>query len=109
MGLDMKIALCSDIHLEFGELPIDNRENADVLILSGDICVATGFLEKSTRAFNLKFFKDCSEKFPNVIYIMGNHEHYGGDFQITKDIIEEELEEFKNIHFLEKSSVDLGG
>ena len=36
----MKIALASDVHLEFGQLEINNTENADVLILSGDICVA---------------------------------------------------------------------
>ena len=36
----MKVALASDIHLEFGQLEIENTENADVLILSGDICVA---------------------------------------------------------------------
>ena len=36
----MKIAVASDIHLEFGDCDIPNTENADVLILSGDICVA---------------------------------------------------------------------
>jgi predicted phosphodiesterase len=36
----MKIAICSDIHLEFGDINLQNTENADVLILGGDICVA---------------------------------------------------------------------
>ena len=36
----MKIALCSDLHLEFGPISLENTENAEVLILSGDILVA---------------------------------------------------------------------
>ena len=36
----MKVALCSDVHLEFGTISLENTEGADVLILSGDICVA---------------------------------------------------------------------
>ena len=36
----MKIAVTSDIHLEFGYWSPVNPENADVLILSGDIMVA---------------------------------------------------------------------
>jgi predicted phosphodiesterase len=39
----MKIALASDIHLEFGPISLENEENAEVLILSGDICVAHKF------------------------------------------------------------------
>ena len=36
----MKIAITSDIHLEFGDWYPVNPENADVLILSGDIMTA---------------------------------------------------------------------
>ena len=38
--MDLKIALGSDLHLEFGTLELHNTEAADVLILSGDILVA---------------------------------------------------------------------
>jgi len=99
----MKISLASDLHLEFGTIFFENKENADVLILSGDICIATNFKKEVT-----KFFKECSQNFPNVIYIMGNHEHYNGDFQLTEKILREELEEFKNIHLLEKETIELG-
>lgn len=99
----MKIALASDLHLEFGPISLENDEKADVLILSGDICVASNFGKKETD-----FFKECSERFPKVVYIMGNHEHYNGDFELTEKILREELEEFKNIHFLEKQTVEIG-
>ena len=35
----MKIGVCSDLHLEFGDLMLKNEDNVDVLILSGDILV----------------------------------------------------------------------
>jgi predicted phosphodiesterase len=33
----MKIAVCSDLHLEFGDLDLANDQDADVLVLGGDI------------------------------------------------------------------------
>ena len=36
----MKIALCSDLHLEFEDINLKNTEGAEVLILSGDIMIA---------------------------------------------------------------------
>ena len=41
----LRIALASDIHLEFGPITLNNDENADVLVLAGDICVAKHFVE----------------------------------------------------------------
>ena len=45
----MKIALASDLHLEFGPILFEN-EGADVLILSGDILVEAdlGFFDART-------------------------------------------------------------
>ena len=110
----MKIALASDVHLEFGQLEIKNTENADVLILSGDICVAKdlndradinilGESHKSNRYH--AFFQKCSEEFKNVIYIAGNHEHYHGDFAISIPRIREKLAYLPNIHFLDKEFI----
>jgi hypothetical protein len=42
----MKIALVSDVHLEFGDLDFENTHNADVLILGGDICVANDIVQR---------------------------------------------------------------
>ena len=41
----MKIAVCSDLHLEFGDLDLVNDEQADVLVLGGDIFIATELSE----------------------------------------------------------------
>jgi len=99
----MKIALASDIHLEFGPIVLENTEGADVLILSGDICVATKFGKTSSS-----FFKECSERFSKVLYVMGNHEHYHGDFAETQDILRKHLKLYPNVHMLEKQTFERG-
>lgn len=113
----MKIAITSDVHLEFGDLDLHNEENADVLILGGDIFVAEdvknfsyidqqimaatpSMLARGERYRN--FLKRCSERFPHVILIMGNHEHYHGDYAHTANTIHTLVGEFSNIHFLDK-------
>jgi Icc-related predicted phosphoesterase len=101
----MKIALASDVHLEFGDLFLKNEENAEVLILSGDICTAKVFKHKpKERRMVLDFFKRCSFQFPHVVYVMGNHEHYDFDIAKTYDTLKCKLSEFSNIHFLEKET-----
>jgi len=108
----MKIAVASDIHLEFGDLFINNTDNADVLILSGDICVAAdlgkpdphNFLEGARSNRIADFFKRCSFQFPQVLYVLGNHEHYHGDFATTGTKIKRMLESngLSNVHLLDR-------
>ena len=98
----MKIALASDVHLEFGHLELNNDDNADVLVLSGDICTAKNFGPNYDR-----FFQDASRLFKNVVYVMGNHEHYNGDFATSESVIRAALERYSNIHFLEKTCVKI--
>ena len=112
----MKIAVCSDVHLEFGPLSLENTEDADVLILSGDICVANDLKERDS--YNLKgendksnqyhtFFQECCARFPSVVYIAGNHEHYHGDYAKSIGIIRTHLGYLFNLHVLDKESVIL--
>jgi Icc-related predicted phosphoesterase len=109
----MKIAVTSDIHLEFGPIELKNTENADVLILSGDICVAKDLNvldirngtdnERSQRIH--KFFQNCSSEFSHVVYVVGNHEHYHGDFIKTIQRLKDNLGYLVNLHILDKESV----
>jgi len=102
----MKIALASDVHLEFGPITLANTEGADVLVLAGDICVANDFV--SARGYNreqaqeyCEFFDHVCKEFPQVVYIMGNHEHYHGDVAHSYRILREHLD-YGNLHILEK-------
>jgi len=108
----MKIAVTSDIHLEFGDCNIPNTENADVLILSGDICVArdigrpdpNNLIEGSRSTRITDFFRRVSSEYPQVIYVMGNHEHYHGDFSESAGQIRRMLEDnhLSNVYLLDK-------
>jgi len=109
----MKIALVSDVHLEFGDLDFDNTDGADVLILGGDICVAADIAQhdphnimgeeyRSNRFHN--FFQRCCDRFPHVIFIVGNHEHYNGDFAKTIPHFRYVLGYLPNLHILEKET-----
>ena len=114
----MKVALASDVHLEFGSISLENTEGADVLILSGDICVAkdilnrddNGIFDRFSRSNTIHtFFQECCERFPHVIYIMGNHEHYHGDYNDTITILRNRFGYLANLHILDKEMVQLGG
>jgi predicted phosphodiesterase len=105
----MKLAIASDIHLEFGGITFYNIEGADVLVLAGDICVAQHFTEsKPTYArINAKeyreFFDHVCKEFPHVVYVLGNHEHYSGDVAKSYNTLREHLD-YSNLHILEKES-----
>ena len=125
----MKIALTSDVHLEFGDYVLDNPHDADILILSGDICVAEDIraigrtpggwdAEISSGSDRVRrgimyqeFFRKASDLYRDVVYVMGNHEHYHGDYSRSQEVIQDMLERLylHNIHFLNQSSVDLQG
>ena len=116
----MKIALCSDLHLEFMDINIQNTENADVLILSGDILVAEdlhnhpevhpmdpvnipnlGRRQLSAQRFR-DFIKRCSFQFPHVVVIAGNHEFYHGNWKASIQYLRDEYSKFPNVYFLEQ-------
>lgn len=109
----MKVAVCSDLHLEFQDLDLKNTEGAEVLVLSGDIIVEAdldmrdrrqtelGFARARSERFHEFFVRVCAE-FPHVVYVAGNHEHYHGDFKYTLDSLKTKLAGHKNLHILDK-------
>jgi Icc-related predicted phosphoesterase len=126
--MKLKIKVVSDLHLEFSQYLVPNAEGADVLILSGDICIANdlhshsppdnnawdvsgaipglGPRQQKVKKFR-EFFKHCSENFKDVVYVMGNHEFYHGKFYASIDHIREEIANYPNIHFLEQEMVEI--
>jgi len=115
----MKIALASDVHLEFGDLEFTN-EGADVLVLAGDIMIAQYLydhtpdsIQKSLDKGNKlgdrqleaikyrKFLERVSVQFKHVIMIAGNHEFYHGRWYQALDTLRHECNQFSNVYFLE--------
>jgi Icc-related predicted phosphoesterase len=110
----MKIALTSDIHLEFGDWNPSNPEGADVLILGGDIMVAADFgrtdphnvmMSKKQEQYR-NFLDKCKTNYNHVIYIIGNHEHYHGDFATTKGILSEACDR-AGVTLLDKETITI--
>lgn len=112
----MKISLVSDVHLEFGDLDFENDQGAEVLILGGDICVARDIAQhdpygvmgpeyRSNRYHD--FFQRCHDRFPHVIYIVGNHEYYHGDFGTSLTHLRDVLSYLPRLHVLEKESITI--
>lgn len=114
----MKIAICSDLHLEFGDIKLKNTDGADVLILSGDILVEQdldifdrrqvdlGFMRARSSRFH-EFFENVCHEFPHVLYVMGNHEHYHGDFAHTGKELKRKLAHYTNLHVLERDTFEV--
>lgn len=105
----MKLAIASDIHLEFGGITFYNIEGADVLVLAGDICVAQHFTDGKPTYRQImakeyrEFFSHVCKEFEHVVYILGNHEHYSGDVAKSYNTLKEHLD-YGNLHILEKET-----
>lgn len=119
----MKIAYCSDLHLEFGDIELKNDENVDVLIIAGDLLL-TEFLHNNvpedvkptdilfdknwgqsrSLAFRFRSFLDrINKEFPKTFIIAGNHEFYHGKWFATLDYLRDEYSRYSNIVFLENN------
>ena len=126
-----KIALASDLHLEYADIDLKNTEGADVLILSGDIMTAeelrkaprinltdmtqeqldkqimfeTGAMKHAKRFRG--FLDRVSAEFPKVISIAGTHEFYHGKWNQTIEVLRKECAYYPNIYFLERDTIVL--
>lgn len=117
-GKGVRVAVCSDLqlHLEFGKISLENKDNADVLVLSGDICLAKdvgqegdyGLMGQNENHKIHTFFQECCERFTNVLYVCGNHEHYHGDFAKSVGNLRTHLGYLPNLHIMDKDTVDIG-
>jgi predicted phosphodiesterase len=102
----MKIRLLSDLHTEF-RLPYKTADFAeyrgeDVLVLAGDI--ASG----STNVMDvIKFFK--AQGFPNIVYVPGNHEYYGGNFTEFNEKMQDKCNRCANVYYLNPGQVEIDG
>lgn len=101
----MNIQLVSDLHLNFGDLVLPG---GDVLIMAGDIFEASDWRKQPSVASRYDRF--CNEelsKYQKVLYVFGNHEHYGGDYSKTASILADHLP--SHVTFLENSYTELDG
>ncbi len=93
----MKILVLSDLHNEFTVFE-PARTDADVIVLAGDIDNGDGGIVWAREAW------------PDhkIIYVIGNHEYYGGDFAETLAVLRRSAEE-QNVHLLEDNEIIIDG
>ncbi len=83
----MRINYFSDVHLEFGS-QISPDNDADIIIAAGDI----GIFKQG-----INWLKQINKP---IIYVAGNHEFYGYEYNQTLAMLREECKD-SSIHFLE--------
>src|SRR5437763_4388443 len=107
----MRIHYMSDVHLEFGALekPLPKGE---AVILAGDITLLAAMDPAKTdpsaqrvRESTLLIFEAVQRSFAKVIYLMGNHEHYGFCIDESADAIRHY---FPGVTLLEDGQLVLG-
>lgn len=89
-----RIILWSDLHLECGKFKVPKRpEDAEtILILNGDI---------GERGKPREFVERCAKQFKFVLYILGNHEFYGGEYNAVKKYWKDREAEHDNLFVLD--------
>jgi len=90
----MKIRYCSDLHLEFNEVPIKrfNPVSDEILLVAGDT-IPIAYLEENRNDADSSDLKKRFNKFlyhvagyNRVIFITGNNEHYQGNITDSQEI-----------------------
>ncbi len=104
----MKVKVLSDLHLEVCEKGgvIDPHEG-DILILAGDILTAKHLSKNGelNRIYS-NFLNKCVKNFNHVLYVMGNHEHYGYHLNSTYKTLRERIP--KEVKLLENETIQIG-
>lgn len=84
----MKFRLLSDLHLEFEgpishwQIPRLDTDKDTVLLLAGDITAGHNQWRNNPQwDYFTPWILNACEQFKHVIYVMGNHEYYGGVVQ----------------------------
>ena len=98
----MKLHILSDLHVEFWDdkdvIQIPDT-GADVVVLAGDIHIKTRGVD---------WIKSHFPADKKIIYVLGNHEYYGGAYPQTLDKIKRLTDETHNIFLLENDFLDIG-
>jgi predicted phosphodiesterase len=105
----IKVKVVSDLHLEMCEHGhgVPDLGEGDVLILGGDILCAKHFRREGTlHGVYDSFLAKCSAGFDRVLYVAGNHEAYGYNYEGAFRVIREALP--ANIQLMENDTVTMG-
>lgn len=106
----MKLYILSDLHNEVR--PFDVAMHAHVWRPQADVVVLAGDIDNGVQGLKWAAERFCGQP---VVYVAGNHEFYGHDWNRTVDelrqVARDEGADFleKGVHFLENDSVEIMG
>ncbi|MFO1337009.1 MAG: metallophosphoesterase [Burkholderiaceae bacterium] len=105
----MRLQLASDLHLErYADFTLAPAEGADTLVLAGDV----GSYQAGSRLggddFGLARFAPGPGRWQRVLYVPGNHEYDGQDFEATHARLREVCEGL-GITWLEREVLVIDG
>lgn len=101
----MRLQILSDLHLEFhrdGGRDFISRlrpEGVDALVVAGDLATRSGLRDPLTR---------LCDRYPDVVYVVGNHEYYGSSPGQLHDELASIEAGLPNLHWLEDATASLG-
>ena len=94
----MNIQIMSDLHLEHDNRFIFKKaENADILILAGDI---------GSYTFQSDFVRECASQITTIM-IMGNHEPLG--YSIKETVEAWKALNIPNLYILDNETIEING
>jgi predicted phosphodiesterase len=94
----MRIQILSDLHNEFSYYQIKVADDVDVLVIAGDVTVAR----------NLGQLKALAQSISQpMMFVAGNHDYYGGDFDLVNDYLKKIAANSRSLHFLNNNSVSI--
>ena len=95
----------SDTHFEFHQdhgkgfiQTLNLAQEVDVLVHAGDMCTANMLEDK---------IKAICDKYPNVVYVTGNHEYYRANPKYVHGLLENLMVKIPNFHWLDKNIVEI--
>ena len=94
----MKIRLLSDLHLE-GYKYYYEYAGEDIVVLAGDI----------HTQYRHRFILDQIPANVKILFVAGNHEYYGEDFDTVNDFFYELQAEYTNFYWLHNESIVIDG
>ncbi|MEE8322425.1 MAG: metallophosphoesterase [Candidatus Bathyarchaeia archaeon] len=106
----MKIQLVSDLHVDAYRNRDDyfaqdlDPKDCETLIVAGDLAESWYLQEEA-----ISYFEVLCDKYPNVVYVLGNHEYYGSSFEETQDRFAALDARFSNLFCLDNESVVIEG
>jgi predicted phosphodiesterase len=102
----LRIQLISDTHFEFhkdgGVAFIDSLDATDV-----DVLVVAGDMATEGTLFNALVM--LCDKYPDVVYVEGNHEFYSSDRGRIVNKLEKASRRLSNLHWLQETAVTIKG